>query len=473
MIKYSFILFLFSFSLYSKNKEHIAVLPFSSQGIEEKELIIIADSLRKELSKSNKYDVMERSVLEKKLKSEGIDNLNTCDELACALVYGEFLSLKYVIQGRLSKIENTYTFSLRFIDTKNEVIIDDFTEFFTGNFESLLKKIVPKLSKKIQRIRIRQWKVEKKSIKNIEEAQMEGDKTKAEERKVSPVSTSTTLASEVEFIEEIPESVLSVSPQEESIDKNEERRNRRDHEEVVDKTVAEESKILVPSVSTSTTLAPSIEFEKEEIIDSVFVPQQYSEDDKEEEKKVVAFTPETPSETPFTKSIEEMDTTGVTSPIGSESEIPFTESIVEMDNELVSEDIKKVDDTAVATSPINSEFIQKDSKNIDGKIDILSDDKPASPSLAEDAEKEPEKLAQSKEDMYIPEDADKTLIPDIENEDPVNINDLQEEGSSRKQSAIIITSGISAAVVIPVFLILFSKKDKKEPNTFSLTVEWP
>jgi hypothetical protein len=273
------------------------------------------------------------------------------------------------------------------------------------------------------------------------------------------VSTSTTLAPNIEFKKEIPESELSVSVQEDTAgtkkeplnivtEEEEEEETEKEtapaselwvstqedtvqedtiitkketlnietREEETDKPLTDEMSSSVSPESTSLSLSLLLdkkELEKEVIIDSVITKHEDSTDKIEVEKEVTVVTPETPSEIPFTRSIGDT----------------------------------------------NSEFI--------------SEDKADSPALAKESEEEPDELTRSKEDIILPDDRDNTMITDIDSVDAVSVNDIQEENSKRNRKAVIISSGIGAAVAVPVFLILFSKKEEKETKTISLTVEWP
>ena len=142
------ILSLFSI-LKAKDLDRIAIFPFKTNGIDLDSSLYFVELLRKEVSKSNNYEIMEYTVMKKILSYNGYKGDILCYDDECAFVMGEFLSVKKIVQGFLKKKRNTFSINLRFLDLEKEEIILDITEHFKGSFEELLANKISKFAEAI------------------------------------------------------------------------------------------------------------------------------------------------------------------------------------------------------------------------------------------------------------------------------------------------------------------------------------
>jgi Curli production assembly/transport component CsgG. len=115
----------------------------------ENEALSLTDALRSELSKSGKYQVMERSQMDDILKEQGFQQSGACDEASCAIEMGKILAVNYMVMGNIGMVGKTYTLSVRFVEVGTGRILKDFTEYHKGTTDELLTRVIPMLSQKI------------------------------------------------------------------------------------------------------------------------------------------------------------------------------------------------------------------------------------------------------------------------------------------------------------------------------------
>jgi TolB-like protein len=127
----------------------VAVNKLKATGVTENEALSLTDALRSELSKSGKYQVMERSQMDDILKEQGFQQSGVCDEAMCAIEIGKLLAVGYMVMGNIGMVGKTYTLSVRFVEVGTGKILKDFTEYHKGSTDELLTKVVPMLAQKI------------------------------------------------------------------------------------------------------------------------------------------------------------------------------------------------------------------------------------------------------------------------------------------------------------------------------------
>ena len=140
--------------IYAENSDVLAILPFSGQGIEKSELKEISIFLRNEINKSGKYRVMDHDGMVNILRQKGVKDVNSCNEIDCASIMGGMLLKKYIVQGRIGKIKQTYAINLRIISVDNNEVLLDIEEFFTGTKYGLKNTIISEIVKEIVSVKL-------------------------------------------------------------------------------------------------------------------------------------------------------------------------------------------------------------------------------------------------------------------------------------------------------------------------------
>jgi opacity protein-like surface antigen len=111
-----------------QERDSIAVFDLEVAGTVDKNVSRpLSDSVRRELFQSGKYDVIDRSDMDRLLKEHAIQ-LNECTQKDCAVKAGKLLGVSKVIVGTVGMVGNTYYISLSLVNVgtgKIEMIEDD------------------------------------------------------------------------------------------------------------------------------------------------------------------------------------------------------------------------------------------------------------------------------------------------------------------------------------------------------------
>ena len=164
----------FNIKLYSvdKNgqinqKERIALLNLKAVGVNEALANSIEESFLTFIAKQGKYEVIERSQLNKILKEQGLSHGDEFNEETAAQI-GNLLGVKIVLIGSVSRMGNNIVINVRGIDVNNAVIL--FTEIESTKSEDELIDIIELIAVKICR--------EKDTVEEEKRVEIEFNKNK-------------------------------------------------------------------------------------------------------------------------------------------------------------------------------------------------------------------------------------------------------------------------------------------------------
>jgi hypothetical protein len=129
--------------------EAVAVNQLTASGVTKEEAASLTDAFRSELSKSGKYQVMERGQMEQILKEQGFQQSGACDEATCAIEMGKILAVNQIVMGTIGKVGRTYTLSVRVVEVGTGKIVKDITEYQKGNADELLTRTIPVVAAKL------------------------------------------------------------------------------------------------------------------------------------------------------------------------------------------------------------------------------------------------------------------------------------------------------------------------------------
>ena len=221
MKRYVF-LYIFLFFIFLKaddSLELIAVFTFKNEGVTPDTSLIIVDSLRKEIEKYLHFEVLDNKAMKKILQYNGFQDDYICNEIVCALVMGEFLSVEKIVQGTISKTDNTYQLKYNFVDLKKEKNIISGTETYTGSLNDLLEVSIPKIAKLIIKKSIgkttiarkkKEKEKEKKSIEQKDIVKKEEKKKKKKKKKKNRGGIVTAILSGVSVAVAVPVLILYI-----------------------------------------------------------------------------------------------------------------------------------------------------------------------------------------------------------------------------------------------------------------------
>jgi len=115
----------------------IAVLDFEARNIPAGEAATLTDRFRDELTKTNRYIVVERSKMEDVLKEQAFQQ-SGCTTDECIVEVGQLIGVQQMAGGSIGKVGNVYSVSARIIDVQSGAIINVTTYDHKGDVGGLL-----------------------------------------------------------------------------------------------------------------------------------------------------------------------------------------------------------------------------------------------------------------------------------------------------------------------------------------------
>jgi hypothetical protein len=129
-------------------RDSIAVFDLEVAGTVDKNVSRpLSDSVRREFFQSGKYDVIDRSDMDKLLKEHAIQ-LNECTQKDCAVKAGQLLDMSKVIVGTVGMVGKTYYISLSLVNVgtgKIEMVEDDACKCEIDELLRLSKRVAGKV----------------------------------------------------------------------------------------------------------------------------------------------------------------------------------------------------------------------------------------------------------------------------------------------------------------------------------------
>ena len=155
------LIFLASASV-SENIPTAAINQLTGSGVSEGEIISLTNALRSELSRTGKFNMMERSQIEEVLEEQGFQHSGICADESCIVEIGKLLAVRYMFLGHVGKVGNTFTVNVRTIDVESGRVIADVVENHRGAVDNLLVRVIPSVAKELagvreEQIRKRRW----------------------------------------------------------------------------------------------------------------------------------------------------------------------------------------------------------------------------------------------------------------------------------------------------------------------------
>ena len=96
-------------------KDIIAILELEQKGLTKQEAEILTDRLTTKLISIDKYQVVERTNMDKILKEQKFQN-SGCTDSECAVEIGQLLNTDFIVIGSVSEFGSMYSIDARLID---------------------------------------------------------------------------------------------------------------------------------------------------------------------------------------------------------------------------------------------------------------------------------------------------------------------------------------------------------------------
>lgn len=98
-------------------KPNAAVLDFNYKNVSKDDAETINDFFRSELSKTNKFNVLDRANIEKILKEMKLQSIGLTDTKN-AVEIGKMLNVQYIFVGTFSKLDNMFMLTVNMVNIK-------------------------------------------------------------------------------------------------------------------------------------------------------------------------------------------------------------------------------------------------------------------------------------------------------------------------------------------------------------------
>ena len=134
-------------------KDIIAVLDLEQIGLTPQEAKILTQRLTTKLISINKYQVVERTNMDKILKEQKFQN-SGCTDSECAVEIGQLLNTDFIVIGSVSKFGSTYALDSRLIDVAQgkSLISAEFSA--KGEIDILLNEGLSSIAKQLSEFNI-------------------------------------------------------------------------------------------------------------------------------------------------------------------------------------------------------------------------------------------------------------------------------------------------------------------------------
>lgn len=129
-------------------KQRIAVLELSADGITKAESQTLTNRLRSELVKTGAFIVLERGEMDDILKEQGFQ-LSGCTSNECAVEAGKLLNVREMVAGSVGKVGTLYSIDVRLIDVETGEIVKTVTEDCQCPIERVLTQSIRKVAYKL------------------------------------------------------------------------------------------------------------------------------------------------------------------------------------------------------------------------------------------------------------------------------------------------------------------------------------
>ena len=126
-------------------QDRIAIVEFSPSGIDNITAKNITNRFSYELSKTKKFEIVEREMMDKILDEQKFQS-SGCVVDECAVEIGQILGVQLIVAGNISKIENFYSLNVRFIDVETGKILYQDMQDHEGKVSEFLQVTVKNMA---------------------------------------------------------------------------------------------------------------------------------------------------------------------------------------------------------------------------------------------------------------------------------------------------------------------------------------
>ena len=139
-MKNIYIFLIFLVFINAQTRKTLAILDFEGIQINDVEKNLFQEKFISEISKNNSLIIIPSEIVEQILNDKGINESN-CSSLECGLEIGQILSVDYIINGGLTKVDDLNSFQGKVIDVKNKSKIKSIDYNHPGEMELIVTEM--------------------------------------------------------------------------------------------------------------------------------------------------------------------------------------------------------------------------------------------------------------------------------------------------------------------------------------------
>jgi hypothetical protein len=134
------------FAQNSGSPESLAIMPLETVGASPAQVSAATDQLHDLMARTGKYTVIDTARVEAALASQAYRQI-PCAGSACARQLGSVMHASKVVQGKLTKLDETHwVISASLVDANKPEFLSTQSELFEGSYFDLLRTALPKLA---------------------------------------------------------------------------------------------------------------------------------------------------------------------------------------------------------------------------------------------------------------------------------------------------------------------------------------
>jgi len=126
-------------------QERIAILQFEGSGVNFITAKNITNRFSYELSKTNRFDIVEREMMDKILQEQKFQK-SGCVSEECAVEIGQMIGVRQIVAGSVDKIEDFYSLNIRLIDVESGKIIYQDMDDYEGKVSIFIRVTVKNMA---------------------------------------------------------------------------------------------------------------------------------------------------------------------------------------------------------------------------------------------------------------------------------------------------------------------------------------
>lgn len=124
----------------------IAVLSFTGNGIDSKDLSSVTNRFESELLATDSFKIVERRNIDQILKEQGFQQSGACNNSDCSVEIGQLLSVQGIFTGELSKVGKIWSLSVKRTDVGSGLTQFSHVLDIEGKLDDVLRGGVPEMA---------------------------------------------------------------------------------------------------------------------------------------------------------------------------------------------------------------------------------------------------------------------------------------------------------------------------------------